>query len=179
MTSSDSKHNLKESTSAMASSGGGGNMSSGGNAALTSVVTGGGSGSSGAIGSQPLSAANHLEIPSNNPNLLSPDILNQRRGTSIDFIFLRGWQPEENGENIQLQYMHAFFSLCVCSSLGSRRPSILPVPDMFTSSSFSISGNDEGEEGDESDDELDDDVPWRSPSEKIAYVYFSRRGFFV
>lgn len=53
-------------------------------------------------------------------------------------------------------------------SLGSRRPSILPVPDMFTSSSFSISGNEDGEEGDESEDELDDDVPWRSPSEKIA-----------
>lgn len=75
MTSSDSKHNLKESTSTMAPGGG---MGSGGNAALTSVVTGG---SSAAIGSQPLSAANHLEIPSNNPNLLSPDILNQRRGT--------------------------------------------------------------------------------------------------
>ncbi|XP_075166280.1 slowpoke 2 isoform X7 [Haematobia irritans] len=53
---------------------------------------------------------------------------------------------------------------------GSRRPSILPVPDMFTSSSFSISGNDDGDEGDESDDEIDDDVPWRSPSEKIAIV---------
>lgn len=52
--------------------------------------------------------------------------------------------------------------------LGSRRPSILPVPDMFTSSSLSVSGNEDGEEGDESDDELDDDVPWRSPSEKIA-----------
>lgn len=79
MTSTDSKHNLKESTStAMPSSGAvGGNVCGGGNAALTSVVT---SGSSTAIGSQPLSAANHLEIPSNNPNLLSPDILNQRRG---------------------------------------------------------------------------------------------------
>lgn len=31
---------------------------------------------------QLLSAANHLEIPMNNPNLLSPDILNQRRGTN-------------------------------------------------------------------------------------------------
>ncbi|XP_037044473.1 potassium channel subfamily T member 2 isoform X7 [Bradysia coprophila] len=79
------------------------------------------------------STGNHLELPSNNnPNLLSPDILNQRR--------------------------------------GSRRPSILPVPDMFTSSSFSISGNEDGEEGDESEDELDDDVPWRSPSEKIAII---------
>lgn len=29
---------------------------------------------------QLLSTANHLEIPSSNPNLLSPDILNQRRG---------------------------------------------------------------------------------------------------
>lgn len=54
------------------------------------------------------------------------------------------------------------------SSPGSRRPSILPVPDMFTSSSFSIAGNDDGEEGDESDDEIDDEMPWRSPSEKIA-----------
>jgi len=44
----------------------------------------------------------------------------------------------------------------------------LPVPDMFTSSSFSIAGNDDGEEGDESDDEIDDEMPWRSPSEKIA-----------
>ncbi|XP_021695816.1 potassium channel subfamily T member 2 isoform X16 [Aedes aegypti] len=84
------------------------------------------------LGPPAITTANHLEIPSNNnPNLLSPDILNQRR--------------------------------------GSRRPSILPVPDMFTSSSFSISGEDgiDGEDG-ESDDELDDDVPWRSPSEKIA-----------
>uniref|UniRef100_A0A7G3AUH9 Putative potassium channel subfamily protein t member 2 isoform x15 n=1 Tax=Lutzomyia longipalpis TaxID=7200 RepID=A0A7G3AUH9_LUTLO len=43
------------------------------------------------------------------------------------------------------------------------------VPDMFTSSSFSISGNEDGDEA-ESEDELDDDVPWRSPSEKIAIV---------
>jgi len=51
---------------------------------------------------------------------------------------------------------------------GSRRPSILPVPDMFTSSSFSVSGEEalDGENNDESEDELDD--PWRSPSEKIA-----------
>ncbi|XP_058465535.1 potassium channel subfamily T member 1 isoform X12 [Malaya genurostris] len=86
------------------------------------------------LGPPAITTANHLEIPTNNnPNLLSPDILNQRR--------------------------------------GSRRPSILPVPDMFTSSSFSISGEDgiDGEDN-ESDDELDDDVPWRSPSEKIAIV---------
>jgi hypothetical protein len=40
---------------------------------------------------------------------------------------------------------------------------------MFTSSTFSVPDEDglDGE-GDESDDELDDDVPWRSPSEKIA-----------
>ncbi|XP_037891512.1 potassium channel subfamily T member 1-like isoform X7 [Glossina fuscipes] len=76
--------------------------------------------------------SNHLDVPqAGNPNLLSPDILNQRR--------------------------------------GSRRPSILPVPDMFTSSSFSITGNEDGDEGDESDDEVEDDVPWRSPSEKIAF----------
>ncbi|GLV33936.1 slowpoke 2 [Carabus blaptoides fortunei] len=74
---------------------------------------------------------NHLEIPrpGDNPNLLSPEILNQRR--------------------------------------GSRRPSILPVPDMFTSSTLNISAEPQ-DEGDESEDELEDDVPWRSPSEKIA-----------
>lgn len=44
---------------------------------------------------------------------------------------------------------------------------------MFTSSSFSISGEEgvEGENNDESEDELDD--PWRSPSEKIAWVEIS------
>lgn len=77
------------------------------------------------------SIGNHLDIPRScdNPNLLSPEILNQRR--------------------------------------GSRRPSILPVPDMFTSSTLNIP-IDPADEGDESEDELDDDVPWRSPSEKIA-----------
>ncbi|KAM7342550.1 slowpoke 2 isoform 6-T6 [Cochliomyia hominivorax] len=94
---------------------------------------GGGGGNSLTVASNTLTTGNHLELPqTGNPNLLSPDILNQRR--------------------------------------GSRRPSILPVPDMFTSSSFSISGNDDGDEGDESEDEIDDDVPWRSPSEKIAIV---------
>ncbi|XP_049803720.1 potassium channel subfamily T member 2 [Schistocerca nitens] len=75
---------------------------------------------------------NHLDVPrpGDNPNLLSPEILNQRR--------------------------------------GSRRPSILPVPDMFTSSSLNIAVEPQDDAGDESDDELDDDVPWRSPSEKIA-----------
>lgn len=74
---------------------------------------------------------NHLDIPrgGENPNLLSPEIINQRR--------------------------------------NSRRPSILPVPDMFTSSTLNIT-QDVADEGDESEDELEDDVPWRSPSEKIA-----------
>ncbi|XP_068083446.1 potassium channel subfamily T member 2 [Anabrus simplex] len=73
---------------------------------------------------------NHLDVPRpGDPNLLSPEILSQRR--------------------------------------GSRRPSILPVPDMFTSSSLNIASEPQ-DEGDESDDEMDDDVPWRSPSEKIA-----------
>ncbi|XP_047041258.1 potassium channel subfamily T member 2 isoform X2 [Helicoverpa zea] len=54
---------------------------------------------------------------------------------------------------------------------GSRRPSILPVPDMVTSSLNIASDNqDEDAEIDESEDELEDDVPWRSPSEKIAIV---------
>ncbi|CAO1298908.1 unnamed protein product [Diamesa tonsa] len=59
---------------------------------------------------------------------------------------------------------------------NSRRPSILPVPDMFISSSLSISGedNEDCEENDdfgnyESEDELNED-PWRSPSEKIAII---------
>nr|CAD7589205.1 unnamed protein product [Timema genevievae] len=75
---------------------------------------------------------NHLDVPKpgDNPNLLSPEILSQRR--------------------------------------GSRRPSILPVPDMFTSSSLNIASEPQDEDN-ESDDEMDDDVPWRSPSEKIAY----------
>ncbi|XP_034254066.1 potassium channel subfamily T member 2 isoform X5 [Thrips palmi] len=77
---------------------------------------------------------NHLDVPrpGDNPNLLSPEILNQRR--------------------------------------GSRRPSILPVPDMFTSSALNVSTDNVDDEGDESEDEVDDDVPWRSPSEKIALV---------
>ncbi|XP_048506815.1 potassium channel subfamily T member 2 isoform X5 [Athalia rosae] len=77
---------------------------------------------------------NHLDVPRSvdpNPNLLSPEILTQRR--------------------------------------GSRRPSILPVPDMLTSSTLHLPGQESlDHEGDESEDEMDDDVPWRSPSEKIA-----------
>ncbi|XP_065369576.1 potassium channel subfamily T member 2 isoform X2 [Calliphora vicina] len=115
--------------------GGGGTSTLGtmGNTLGINTGVGGGGGGGLTVGSSSLTTGNHLELPqSGNPNLLSPDILNQRR--------------------------------------GSRRPSILPVPDMFTSSSFSISGNDDGDEGDESDDEIEDDVPWRSPSEKIAIV---------
>ncbi|XP_043278096.1 potassium channel subfamily T member 2 isoform X4 [Venturia canescens] len=78
---------------------------------------------------------NHLDVPRSmdtNPNLLSPEILMQRR--------------------------------------GSRRPSILPVPDMLTSSTLHLPGQESlDHEGDESEDEMDDDVPWRSPSEKIAF----------
>ncbi|XP_042217877.1 potassium channel subfamily T member 2-like isoform X2 [Homarus americanus] len=53
----------------------------------------------------------------------------------------------------------------------TRRPSILPVPDMFTGSTLNISGQERGSEeaSGESDDEVDD-VPWRSPSEMIAIV---------
>ncbi|XP_073974432.1 slowpoke 2 isoform X4 [Rhodnius prolixus] len=80
------------------------------------------------------STGNHLGLPrppESNPNLLSPEILNQRR--------------------------------------GSRRPSILPVPDMFTSSTLNISSSEPQDDVDESEDEMEDDVPWRSPSEKIAF----------
>lgn len=60
--------------------------------------------------------------------------------------------------------------LCnICNDSGSRRPSILPVPDMLTSSTLHLPGQESlDHEGDESEDEMDDDVPWRSPSEKIA-----------
>ncbi|KAL0852100.1 hypothetical protein ABMA28_000340 [Loxostege sticticalis] len=76
----------------------------------------------------------HLLLPkADNPNFLSPDALNYRR--------------------------------------GSRRPSILPVPDMVTSSlSIPCENPDDDPEDNESEDELEDDVPWRSPSEKIAIV---------
>nr|XP_018901015.1 PREDICTED: potassium channel subfamily T member 2 isoform X3 [Bemisia tabaci] len=87
--------------------------------------------------SEPMTG-NHLGVPKstdNNPNFLSPEILNQRR--------------------------------------GSRRPSILPVPDMFTSSTLNmVVGHQDTED---SEDEMDDDVPWRSPSEKIA-LHISSEG---
>ncbi|XP_076263119.1 slowpoke 2 isoform X3 [Rhynchophorus ferrugineus] len=86
--------------------------------------------SSGSISLEVSVSGNHLDIPrSDNPNLLSPELITQRR--------------------------------------NSRRPSILPVPDMFTGSTLNIP-QDITDEADESEDELEDDVPWRSPSEKIA-----------
>ncbi|XP_037713787.1 potassium channel subfamily T member 2 isoform X15 [Drosophila subpulchrella] len=122
-------HQTMGSPSMAGGSGGGGGGGGGGGLGLGSAHS---MGTSLSITPAALTTTgNHLDVPfANNPNLLSPDVLNQRR--------------------------------------GSRRPSILPVPDMFTSSSFSIAGNDDGEEGDESDDEIDDEMPWRSPSEKIA-----------
>lgn len=39
---------------------------------------------------------------------------------------------------------------------------------MFTSSALNVSTDNVDDEGDESEDEVDDDVPWRSPSEKIG-----------
>ncbi|XP_050055590.1 potassium channel subfamily T member 2 isoform X3 [Aphis gossypii] len=83
---------------------------------------------------EPTIVGNHLNIPKPmdmNPNLLSPEILGQRR--------------------------------------GSRRPSILPVAENITGSSLNISVPQPEEDGDESEDELEDEVPWRSPSEKIAF----------
>ena len=46
----------------------------------------------------------------------------------------------------------------------------MPVPDMFTGSSQNLAGQSGGSDdaSGESDDELDDEVPWRSPSEKTA-----------
>lgn len=37
------------------------------------------------LGPPSLSVGNHLDIPQSNPNLLSPDMLNQRRGSFIKF----------------------------------------------------------------------------------------------
>lgn len=64
MAASDSKSNIRESaTAATASSS---------NPVAASVA------------SQATQApTNHLEIPANNPNLLSPDILSQRRGEAL------------------------------------------------------------------------------------------------
>lgn len=43
---------------------------------------------------------------------------------------------------------------------------------MLTSSTLHLPGQESlDHEGDESEDEMDDDVPWRSPSEKIAWVW--------
>ncbi|XP_050535073.1 potassium channel subfamily T member 2 isoform X4 [Daktulosphaira vitifoliae] len=84
---------------------------------------------------EPAAIGNHLSIPKPidmNPNLLSPEILSQRR--------------------------------------GSRRPSILPVAETMTGSAMNISAS-QPEDGDESEDELEDEVPWRSPSEKIAFRF--------
>lgn len=153
MNTSDSKANLNESATAQSSAQSGSAIATSGGGG-TSMLNVGGSNA----GPQLLSAANHLEIPTNNPNLLSPDILNQRRGNF--FHFHLSFAAHTNQSCVKL-----------IKFKGSRRPSILPVPDMFTSSSFSISGNDENDECDESEDELDDDVPWRSASEKIAYVH--------
>lgn len=97
----------------------------------------------------------HLLLPKpDNANFLSPDTMNYRRGTFLSFnkplIF------------INFTSKHKIW-------IGSRRPSILPVPDMVTSSLNIASENqDDDVEVDESEDELEDDVPWRSPSEKIA-----------
>jgi hypothetical protein len=42
------------------------------------------------------------------------------------------------------------------------------VAENITGSSLNISVPQPEEDGDESEDELEDEVPWRSPSEKIA-----------
>lgn len=48
-----------------------------------------------------------------------------------------------------------------------RRPSILPVPDMFCGSTINLAvGHNVATE--DSEDEIDDDLPWRVPSEKIT-----------
>lgn len=69
--------------------------------------------------------------------------------------------------------------MCLIHIIGSRRPSILPVPDMLTSSNISTSFDDNNDMADNlscdgsNEDELGDDVTWHSPSEKIALVNFN------
>ncbi len=49
----------------------------------------------------------------------------------------------------------------------SRRPSILPVPDMFSGSTINlVAGHQAATE--DSEDEIEDDVPWPAPTEKIS-----------
>lgn len=107
---------------------------------------------------------NHLGVPraGENPNLLSPEILSQRRGECSAVQCAASPRPCAAREALSAVTDN------VSLSPGSRRPSILPVPDMFTSSALNISTDNAEDEGDESEDEVDDDVPWRSPSEKIA-----------
>ncbi|XP_046657838.1 potassium channel subfamily T member 2-like isoform X2 [Daphnia pulicaria] len=51
----------------------------------------------------------------------------------------------------------------------SRRPSILPVPDMFSGSTINlVAGHQAATE--DSEDEIEDDVPWPAPTEKISIV---------
>jgi hypothetical protein len=63
---SDSKTNLKESTGVCSANTGG----------LPTTT-------SSTLGPPSLSVGNHLDIPHNNPNLLSPDVLSQRRGDNF------------------------------------------------------------------------------------------------
>lgn len=58
------------------------------------------------------------------------------------------------------------FQLTLWNGAG-RRPSILPVPDMFSGSTINLAAGHQVS-NDDSEDEIDDDVPWRGPTEKIA-----------
>ena len=50
----------------------------------------------------------------------------------------------------------------------SRRPSILPVPDMFSGSTINLAAGHHTATED-SEEEIDDDVPWPAPvTEKIS-----------
>ena len=50
--------------------------------------------------------------------------------------------------------------------LYQRRPSILPVPDMFSGSTINLAAGHQPATED-SEDEVDDDITWRAPTEKI------------
>ena len=54
--------------------------------------------------------------------------------------------------------------------LYQRRPSILPVPDMFSGSTINLAAGHQAATED-SEDEVDDDINWRPPTEKIWYIF--------
>ncbi|XP_043217025.1 potassium channel subfamily T member 2-like isoform X2 [Amphibalanus amphitrite] len=90
-----------------------------------------------------------------------------QRGMSCES---RGSVPSMSSNHLDVPRVEAGDPPGATLRIGARRPSILPVPDQFTSSTLNVSGSrDSSDERSESEDEIDS-VPWRPPSEKIAIV---------